>query len=312
VLIARHHASLSDGAAAPEWVHLVPAGTFRGADGRGPYRLVDPQAVIAASMAAGRLPLDENHATDHAMASGIASPARGWIVEMAARDDGLWGRVEWTPSGLALMAERAYRGISPVFTHAKDGTVLTVLRAALTNTPNLVQLATLHSQSETSMDLTLLRQALGLPETADDAAILAAAAGVTTARQAQAAASAEAAQMAATVVALQTQLATLAADAARTRATAFIDGAIRAGKPINPLRDHFIARHMADATAVETEINALPSINAGGVATHAASGGDDEMPTAEEMSVAKKMGLDPKKLAAQRKKRMKADDGEKA
>ncbi len=129
----------------PEWVQLAPAGTFSGQDGRGPYRLRDPQAVIAASLAGGRIPIDENHATDLLAPKGEPSPARGWIVGMEARADGLWGRVEWTPSGRTLLTERAYRGISPVFATDPNGTVHRILRAALTNTPNLPQLATLNS-----------------------------------------------------------------------------------------------------------------------------------------------------------------------
>ena len=39
---------------APEWIHLTPAGTFRGRDGRGPFT-VDPAAVVR--RAPGRLPV---------------------------------------------------------------------------------------------------------------------------------------------------------------------------------------------------------------------------------------------------------------
>ena len=78
----------------PEWVHLIPAGTFSGADGRGPYTLHNPEAVITASIAAGKLPIDENHAIDLAAPKGGPSPARGWIVELQSRTDGLWGKVE--------------------------------------------------------------------------------------------------------------------------------------------------------------------------------------------------------------------------
>jgi phage I-like protein len=74
--------NLLDGAPVPEWVHLLPIGTFSGVDGRGPYTVPDPAAVIAASMAVRRLPVDENHATDLAAPKGEPSPARGWIVEM--------------------------------------------------------------------------------------------------------------------------------------------------------------------------------------------------------------------------------------
>lgn len=283
----------ADGAA-PAAVHLVPAGSFKGQDGRGPYTLRSAQAVIAASMAAGRLPIDENHATDHGMKTGQPAPARGWIVGMEARADGIWGQVEWTPSGKALMADRAYRGISPVIAHRQDGEILQVLRAGLTNAPNLPQLASLNSQQEPDVDLTKLRAALGLADTADEAAILAAAETARTAvathaqqlqRLAEAAklpkpgeATADAiitalqtqsggeAQLRTELVSLQTQLNTLRADAAKEKATAVVDAAIRDGKPIPAaLRDHYIARHAQNPADVEKELAALPNINAGGL-----------------------------------------------
>ena len=341
MLIARHHVLLPEGATTPpDWVHLVPVGTFSGEDGRGPYRLTDPQAVITASMAEGRLAIDENHSTDLAARNGQPSPARGWIYEMQVRDDGIWGHVEWTPPGAALMSDKAYKGISPVFTHEKGGAVVRVLRAALTNTPNLTQLASLNSE-EHGMDLTRLRQALGLAETADEAAILAAITanaqavsrhsqqlaaiataggldaaltpeGLVTALQARVAGASDAQQLAGQVVSLQTQLSTLQGERAKEKAIAFVDGAIKAAKPIAPLRDHYIARHMADAAAVETEIGKLPSINAGGVPTvtlNAKGEPDGEAPTPSEKTVAEKMGLDPKKLAAARKARESGNNG---
>jgi phage I-like protein len=302
MLIATLHTALPASDGAPEWVHLLPAGTFRGVDGRGPYTLADPQAVITASMAGGDLALDENHATDHAMTSGIPSPARGWIKEMQARDDGIWGRVEWTPTGVTLMTERAYRGVSPVYAHGKDGTVLRVLRAALTNTPNLPQLHTLHNQ-EPEMDLTQLRSALGLAETADETAILAA---VTANATAVAQHSAQVAKLVPVeqVVALQTQINTMKAGTARAAAVAFIDGAIKAGKPIAAVRDQLIARHAEAPAETEALVNGMPSINAGGIVVHQAQGGagGDEAMTAEETMTCQKMGIDPVKYRETRKK----------
>lgn len=333
MLIARHFTTLSDGV--PEWLHLMPAGTFKGVDGRGPYALKDAHAVIAASMADGPLAVDENHSTDYAAPAGLPSPAQGWIVAMEARDDGIWGRVEWNASGAALMTERAYRGVSPVFTHTKGGQVVKILRAALTNTPNLSQLETLHTQ-ESGMNLEALRAALGLPETADEAAILAAvtanatavashaaqlaairAAGgfdpatsaeaVATALQSQRANAGDVARMAATITTLETSLATMRAEQSRRDATACIDAAIAAGKPIVALRDHYIARHMADPKAVETELNALVSINAGGVRPPApgahATGREAAFLTDVDKTVCSKFGTSPAKLAEFRKTR---------
>lgn len=341
---------------APDWVHLTPAGTFSGADGRGPFKLEDAENVIRASMAAGKLPIDENHAVDKAAPEGRPSPARGWIVEMQARADGLWGRVEWTGSGAELMRDKAYRGISPVFTHTKEGgRVVRVLRAALTNDPNLT-LTTLHSRSEPMDFLAKLRQALGLPADAAEEAMLTSVsahalagstlgkvtaalglaadarsddivAGVTTraadaGKLAAIAAHCKAAglelekltpkeletqlmarsgsstetELRQTVISLQSRIDVLSADQAKEKATAFIDAAIAAGKPIKPMRDHYIARHQKDAAAVESEVNALVSIHGGGIVKlpKLADGALD----AEEASVAQLMGIDPKKMAA--------------
>jgi hypothetical protein len=80
------------------------------------------------------------HSTDLAAPSGQPSPAVGWIVELQPRKDGIWGRVEWTEEGAKLISSRAYRGISPALQTDKEDNVVRLLRAALTNAPNLPQL----------------------------------------------------------------------------------------------------------------------------------------------------------------------------
>jgi phage I-like protein len=289
-------AGLADGS--DPWMHLVPAGRFVGADGRGPYVLKDAGAVIAASMAGGKVLLDECHSTDLAAPKGLPAPARGWIVEMQARPDGIWGRVELNATGKSLMAEQAYRGVSPAMmvTKSSPAEVRAIARASLTNDPNL-PLHTLHHKADTmSLPASLLAR-LGLTADADEAAIaaaigtsldqvethsktiatLAAAAGAKADAKPdelvvhihQVVKTAEAAgdstKLAETVVTLQSQLDTLRADNARTRAVAYVDGAIRDGKPIKALRDHYITRHAKDPAAVETEINALASVHSGGI-----------------------------------------------
>lgn len=125
---------------APEWIELLPAGTFAGRDGRGPFRVNNPDAIIAATdalrMEAG-LPIDYDHATDFAAPSGRRAPAAGWIRAIEVRDGALWGKVEWTKHGSASVVTHEYRYISPVFEYSQDGEVQRVLRAALTNNPNL-------------------------------------------------------------------------------------------------------------------------------------------------------------------------------
>lgn len=329
----------------PDWVHLVPAGDILTRDGRGPFRLDDAAAVVAASASDLPAPLDENHATDLAAPSGGASPARGWIVELAARADGLWGRVEWTPAGRALVAERAYRHVSPAILCDAGHRVLRLLRASLVTNPNFKQLAALNAAgavTETDMDLTRLRAALGLPAGADEAAILSAATAAKAAAVAAAAAAtthaaaldeigatvgaakgAEAGVVLAAVRAavdparppplvealrtelnaVATELAAVKQTAAREKATAFVDAAIGAGRVgVKPLRDHYIARHMADAAAVETEIGAMPALQAQGARAAAppADGGGDGL-DAEEGRIVALMGVDPKAYVAQRK-----------
>jgi phage I-like protein len=159
------------------WVHLVPAGTFAGRDGRGPYTLNDPEAVMAASrQAAGRrqIPVDYDHQIDFAVHNGRPAPAAGWITGLQARADGIWGLVEWTARAADHLAQREYRFLSPVFNHTRDGVITRVIRAALTNNPNLDQLTALAAMEGTMEDhLAALRQLLNLAEDADWAAVLA-------------------------------------------------------------------------------------------------------------------------------------------
>ncbi len=142
--LAVHGTAIEDAdlssSAPPQWVMLIPAGEFSGRDGRGPFRLADPVRVIAATeglgLAAG-VPIDYDHATDFAAPEGRPAPAAGWIRELAERAGALWGCVEWTPHGAKAITSREYRYISPVFQYSPDGAVTRLLRAGLTNNPNL-------------------------------------------------------------------------------------------------------------------------------------------------------------------------------
>jgi phage I-like protein len=288
----------------PEWIQLLPTGTVQTNDGRGPYSVPDAARLASESLAAagGRLAVDENHATDLAAPKGEPAPARGWIVSLQARADGIWGKVDWTAAGRALVADKAYRFISPVIRHLADGTVTGILRASLVNAPNLRGMAALHQ--EKTMDLLAkLREALGLKADADEAAALAAIGtlkstvsthAVTIAGLAKAAGLKEDAEatallvavtgladtqkgkLAPEIVALQAELVavtgelkTLKEAGARGRAEAFVDGAIRDGRVgVKPLREHYVARHMIDAAsaaAVEKEIAALPKLSGGAI-----------------------------------------------
>jgi len=141
------------------------------------------------------LPIDENHSTDLSAPRGGSSPAFGWMKNLCADETGaIWADVEWTERGRDAVAKKEYRFISPVFSHNEKGEINCILRAALTNTPNL-ELPALNSErlenneKEVPMFKELLTL-LGLPETATEADVIAAvktlnAAKETTALQAE-------------------------------------------------------------------------------------------------------------------------------
>lgn len=279
---------LPEGQDVPDWVHLLPAvgADIHTFDGRGPYRVEDAAAVIAASFAADPrdatgLILDENHAQDRAAPLGLSSPARGKITEMEARADGIWGRVAWNRAGRELVADRAYRGISPTFVHDAAGRVIRVLRASLVNNPNLRGLTALNM--ETGMSFTArLAEALGKPATATEDELLAAAraAAATTALQSSLAEIGTALGVeggnagsilaaarilkasAADLTALQAENAAFKAAAKRSKAEAFIDQAIREKRSgvSAANREEMISSHMENPAFVEKMISAQPQL----------------------------------------------------
>lgn len=124
----------------PEWVHLVPAGkAVYAVDGRN-WRLPDIGKVVARSMTGVDLPIDYEHQTEdpaQRVANGPV-PAAGWITELEARGDGIWGRVNWTATAKGLLSAREYRYLSPTFTYDKTSReVLRITGAGLVHTPAL-------------------------------------------------------------------------------------------------------------------------------------------------------------------------------
>lgn len=326
---------VSTGQDAPEWVHLLPSsadGKIGTADGRGPYHVADPAALISASFAeADRLPIDENHSTDLAAPRGEPAPARGWIIGMEARADGIWGQVEWNAAGTRLVKGKAYRAISPVILHDAAKSIHSILRASLVNRPNIRGLTALHQQQD--IDMTFMQKLaakLGLPDDATEEAVLAAigkgdgkaadtamqsalteiglalgvqggdtAAILNAAKSAKTAAPAE-------ITALQSEIATLttslnAVTEAQTKAaaTTFVDAEIKKGRAgVKPLRDHYIAMHMADPARVEKEIGAMPILTASGTTVNPPALKDGEVAlNAAQLSAAAALGVDPKKYA---------------
>lgn len=108
-----------------------------GRDGRGPYTL-DATAVAAAFAQHGAdLPVDYEHQMLTASQKSGPVPAAGWITAVQAKEDGLWGRVQWTAQAAQLLKDRAYRYVSAVFDHMPDGRVIRLKGAGLVHAPNL-------------------------------------------------------------------------------------------------------------------------------------------------------------------------------
>jgi phage I-like protein len=172
----------------PKRIQLLPPGpNITGRDGR-KWIMKNSGAVAAASNAyLPNLPIDENHAVDHKAPKGESSPAFGWFSNVSAEANGsVWADVEWTRRGAEAVANLEYRYLSPVILHNEKGEVTALLRAALSNSPNL-DLKSLNSETPEAAqpenpakehnDMEKILAALGLPAGAtEDEAVAAIAA----------------------------------------------------------------------------------------------------------------------------------------
>ena len=135
------------------WIHIAPFGEHP--HSCGVIQVVDRKgcdAMVSAFEArrdkegeafAGVL-LDYDH---FSMDTDKPSEAAGWIVELATRDDGLWGKVRWTDTGLKAVEGGRYRLVSAVFPRPEELEVvdaklnkrrpLELRSCALTNEPNI-------------------------------------------------------------------------------------------------------------------------------------------------------------------------------
>jgi phage I-like protein len=322
-----------------DWVKLLPMGRFGGRDGRGGYlveNLAHAQEIVAASKPAGSSldpVVDYDHQTDLAAIKGVGgtAPAAGWIVEMQARADGIWGRIDWVAKAAASLKDREYRYLSPVFPHSKStGRVLAILRAGLTNKPNL-ELGALaseadHPNGDDDLDKTLIAKALGLGEDATEEQIHAAlatqtaalaVAGQGLALAAQAAglsadaaaadvvtainASRSAGDQGAVIVELQSQVNTLKANQGLKDGEAAVDVAIAAGKITPAARDTFIALHASDRAKFDAIVAAAPVlVRKGEVLTEKVELKDGELDDTAK-AICASMGITPEAYLASQK-----------
>lgn len=219
---------------APEWIKVAPRGRFTARDGR--VFEVSPETLIERFNADGiSIPVDINHATIRKAATGDESPAYGWIEELQARDDGLYGRVKWLDRGRSILAEKSHPFLSPAFGSADSKGRATWLHSvALVATPAVAMPALASAQPNeeetTAMGNKKIAEALGLPTDTAEEDILAAIAAI----------KAKANGTAALVDGAQSAMKTLSAEVGKARTERIerrVDEAIRAGTATPALRD---------------------------------------------------------------------------
>lgn len=182
---ATHAASGAGAESTEQWVHLVPAGTTMGRDGRGPYTLDAPAVAAAFAQHGADLPVDYEHQMLTASQKSGPVPAAGWITAVQAKEDGLWGKVQWTAQAAQLLKDRAYRYVSAVFDHMPDGRVIRLKGAGLVHAPNLPLQAAASQQHDLTTTaaqgarmnfdelMERLRYLLNLPTLTDAAGVIA-------------------------------------------------------------------------------------------------------------------------------------------
>lgn len=300
----------------PDWVQLLPAGReIEGVDGRKWTLERDGADIVAAFNSRGlKLPIDIEHATQLKGARGEEAPAVGWIEALEARDTGLWGRADWTDRGRALLADRAYAYLSPVFTYAKrTGLIARMVSAGLTNNPNLDLVALNRSdddaaQTEDVMDKAIL-EALGLNSDASAADVVVAIQKLkddkaTALNRAETPDPERFVPKADFDLAMNRVREAEAADKARAEAEieAAVDAAIEAGKVAPASRDYHLAACRAEGglDRFKAAMDAAPEIaGKSGLGGKPPAGGGSAL-SAEELAVCQATGMDPEEFAKAR------------
>jgi phage I-like protein len=315
-------AGAEDRKAAPKWVPLLPAPDAKGEivarDGR-KWTLKDPAVVVAHFQQYGAdIPLDLEHATHLLAPEGKPAPAQAWIQEMQVREDrSTWGRVEWTPAGLASWQSGGWKYVSPGILHDDAREIFGLASAGLVTRPALHLPALARSGSrnptqkdETSMTtvaLATLAAAAGLAASATEADVIAA---LSAGRQAQAdlkdptkfvpAADLAAAQTRASNA--ETALAAIQKDGAEKAAVALVDEAIAAGKLAPAAKAHWLDIAREAPEKFKAAVAAMPvtlEVSKTREKPDGQDGAKDENGlTADQLALCSQLSLDPKAFAA--------------
>jgi len=163
----------------PEWIHIMPFGRYEHPLGSFEITPEIAEQIVANFRTDPRdIVLDYEHQSLNAVSNGQPAPAAGWIKDLEVRDDGIWGRVDWTPEARRYIRNREYRYVSPVYVpeyrDPKTGEVIgpKIISVALTNTPFIPDLKpivnkTQNQEVEEMERLIALAEKIGVEVTED-------------------------------------------------------------------------------------------------------------------------------------------------
>lgn len=175
-ILAGDAATLASGGRAPEWIKVTPKGRSATRDGR--FYSFDPAVLAARFKSDGvDVAVDLDHGLYLKASRGEPVDAVGYASDIEAREDGTYARVDWNERGLAVLSARTHRYVSPTFYPDAQGNAVWLHSVSLVAAPALTMPALLHALGEPESPMKQIAKALGLPETADEAACLAALAG---------------------------------------------------------------------------------------------------------------------------------------
>ena len=140
---------------------ITPLGEFVGSstDGKPTKEIIDEESIIQMARQTEELLLDRDHASMRSQ-DERNTKAYGWISGLKAivglgDMDGLYGTIKWTPDGIELVKERAYRFLSPVFELDGDGRAIKLVNVALTNRPALPLPPIINSESKDGKNISI-------------------------------------------------------------------------------------------------------------------------------------------------------------
>ncbi|QDG74447.1 phage protease [Labrenzia sp. PHM005] len=319
------------------WVKLLPAGTFSTRDGRGPFHAGDADRMTAIIkrtkdyLGDTEMMIDYDHQSVFGAVKGVGGTAKaaGWVKDFEVRDDGIYGRVEWTSAARQAIEAGEYRYISPTFAPDKKTRQVSLLfSAALINTPAM-DLTAVAAHAELSLtkgsDMDELLEALGLAEGATVADAVTAIEALTATQTAiamavnlPADAGAEAITSAVTkavadtqpdpakfvpveqVEALQADVKKLQSVQAEDKADALVTTAIESGKLAPALKDWGLDLARKDPSKLEAFTASAPELTSTQLGSHPKQDSDPDLSDAD-LEVMSQMGLDRDAMVAAKK-----------